>query len=148
MRWVSVAYFLPLFLMPCPPVLRGPLPPTLAASSLRAFSSVDMSARCFSLLVDYVVISDIGIYSYRHASSRGKPGRPRRGPCSASWEPSEASPCRLKREKKRVSVMHDHEYSGSAQQPTFSVAAAHVESVSRSRSRSEYGSQRSALSPS
>lgn len=35
----SSLYFLPLFLMPWPPVLRGPLPPALAASSFRAFSS-------------------------------------------------------------------------------------------------------------
>lgn len=37
------AYFLPLFLMPWAPVLRGPLPPALAAISLRAFSSAKMS---------------------------------------------------------------------------------------------------------
>ena len=33
-------YFLPLFLMPWAPVFSGPLPPALAAISLRAFSSV------------------------------------------------------------------------------------------------------------
>lgn len=37
-------YFFPLFLMPWPPVLRGPLPPALAASSLRALASVAQSA--------------------------------------------------------------------------------------------------------
>lgn len=38
-RTLCRPYFLPLFLMPWVPVLRGPLPPALAAISLRAFSS-------------------------------------------------------------------------------------------------------------
>lgn len=47
----SFVYFLPLFLIPCPPVFRGPFPPALAASSLRAFSSVDETivSRCFGI---------------------------------------------------------------------------------------------------
>lgn len=60
-------YFLPLFLIPCPPVLRGPFPPALAASSLRAFSSIDetMVSRLFGKLVLFV---QGGIY--RLSSSR------------------------------------------------------------------------------
>lgn len=50
-REMDFIYFLPDFLMPWAPVLRGPLPPALAARSLRAFSSVvggwNVSFVCF-----------------------------------------------------------------------------------------------------
>jgi hypothetical protein len=36
---ISVAHFLPDFLMPCEPVLRGPFPPAFFASSSLAFLS-------------------------------------------------------------------------------------------------------------
>lgn len=39
------AYFLPLFLMPWPPVFRGPLPPAFLAISSRAFLSAKRGQR-------------------------------------------------------------------------------------------------------
>lgn len=54
----SIVYFLPLFLMPCWPVFRGPFPPALAAISFLAFSSVEMSAAgCAPNRVDYTLVT-------------------------------------------------------------------------------------------
>lgn len=42
-RPTKALYFFPLFLMPCPPVFRGPLPLALSASSFLALASVPSS---------------------------------------------------------------------------------------------------------
>lgn len=90
-RLSRAAYFLPLFLMPWLPVLRGPLPPALAASSLRAFSSVTVLALlyyCIRLVAAACLVRQVPlVITHRRASSRGKPCRPRRTPWPASWEP-------------------------------------------------------------
>ena len=52
MRWMS--YFLPLFFMPCPPVLRGPFPPAFAANSFRAFSSRSSIVSVTIVVQDYI----------------------------------------------------------------------------------------------
>lgn len=85
-------HFLPLFLMPCDPVLSGPLPQALAAISLRAFSSADVPGQP----IESSSVARRGAVRYLRASSRGRPCR-RRGPCLPSWAASRAWPCRLSR---------------------------------------------------
>lgn len=112
-------HFLPLFLIPCVPVLRGPLPPALAAISLRAFSSVESVSRRPSLHlassasasatcgrhrrghncqpVTVTAFWGWGLEPYRRASSRGRACRLRPSPWSTSWPASAAWLCRLGR---------------------------------------------------
>ena len=117
-RWSQYTlYFLPLFLIPCAPVFIGPLPPALDAISLRAFSS----ASCQPSMPKnggWVGVDFGESESYRRASSRGKPGHPRRALCSPSWPASRAWPCRLVRRgvsdtgrlsQSRISVSHLHD---------------------------------------
>lgn len=55
LEMVRFVYFLPLFLIPWLPVFMGPLPPALAASSLRAFSSIQNVSCCLSCAVNIVL---------------------------------------------------------------------------------------------
>jgi len=79
-------YFLPDFLMPWEPVLRGPLPlPTLPASSSRAF----LSGGCVSLFcVDSLLCEDVGRWASGTHQQRAWPcgrDRPRRALVPSSW---------------------------------------------------------------
>lgn len=72
--WVNppCAYFLPDFLMPCEPVLRGPLPlPTVLARSSRAFLSI-LRGQLGSLLCCRakrgIVGYEVGIGRHKHTS--------------------------------------------------------------------------------
>lgn len=119
-------------------MFRGPLPPALAASSLRAFSSAKCQSTSWRFHGAWVNLGGrtTGGEPYQPSSSQGKPSRRRRGPCSASSGPLRASPCRLE-----ISIVSSHggavwrgckqQSEGRKNEITFSVRTTHFECVDR-----------------
>jgi hypothetical protein len=116
--------------------LRGPLPPALAANSLRAFSSAECQSTLHRFDRAWTSLSGqvTGGESYQPSSSQGKPSRRRQDPCSASSGPLRAWPCRL--EISSVSSHGGAVWRGCKQQSnrernklTFSVSATHFECI-------------------
>lgn len=117
-------------------MFRGPLPPALAANSLRAFSSAKcQSAFCASTdHGGFFGSRTTGGEPYQPSSSRGKPSRPRRGLCSASSGPLRAWPCRLE-----ISIVSSHggavwrggnqQNEGEENEITFSVRTTHFDLI-------------------